>query len=393
MLQTEYLRNLNSNYERILLEKKPEENRYQYCILNRGGIKGLLPCSLRYINGLAYLYYDISSKQNAAQRFGSRCITREWIKDFLWSMQQLQQELGRFLLDSSNILWYPEQIFQDLESNVFSFLYIPYYEGESSFVRLLEFWVDHMDYNDEVLVDCVYHMYEQLERSGDTYLLAQIFEDAKALDQPAAKVREMQEKSEQEKNELERDEQEKFAQKRETMGILRQDISDDNVDSAFRERKEERKGIFGLFDNKRRKEREMRENYRLDMQRAVGGYAVAEESAYNEEEYGRTVYIEEKADEEKTRRLYTPEGRLIASVDKPTVTIGKKKEETDVVLEDSSVSRMHARITREGKEYYLEDLNSTNGTFKNGLRLQPYEKRKLEAGDELKCGRVTLIFR
>jgi len=50
MLNTEYVRNLNCNYERILLDKKPEEKRYQYCILNRGGIKGLLPCSLRYIN-------------------------------------------------------------------------------------------------------------------------------------------------------------------------------------------------------------------------------------------------------------------------------------------------------------------------------------------------------
>lgn len=396
MLQTEYLRNLNSNYERILLEKKPEENRYQYCILSRGGIKGLLPCSLRYINGLAYLYYDISSKQNAAQRFGSRCITREWIKDFIWSMQQIQQELGRFLLDSSNVLWYPEQIFQDLESNVFSFLYIPYYEGESSFIRLLEFWVDHMDYNDEVLVDCVYHMYEQLDRSGDVYLQAQIFEDAKVLAQPAAMMQTEQEKREQEKNVLERNEQEKNTQKREIMGVLRQasDSHEDNVGSAFQERRDEKKGIFGLFDNKRRKEREMRENYRLDMQGAAGGYAVAEESAYNEEEYGRTVYIEEKTEEEeRVPRLYTPEDRLIANVDKPTVTIGKKKEETDVVLEDSSVSRMHARITREGKEYYLEDLNSTNGTFKNGLRLQPYEKRKLESGDELKCGRVTLIFR
>lgn len=381
MLQTEYLRNLNSNYERILLDKKPEENRYQYCILSRGGIKGLLPCSLRYMNGSAYLYYDISSKQNAAQRFGSRCITREWIKDFMWSMQQIQQELSRFLLDSSNVLWYPDQIFQDLESNIFSFLYIPYYEGESGFVRLLEFWVEHVDYNDEVLVDFVYHMYEQLERSGDVYLQAQIFEDAKVLDQPVALM----------KKELMTAGQENEAG--ESMQSAA-DIQESDSINLPSERREEKKGLFSLFDNKRRKGRELRENYRLDMQRAMGGYAVAEDSEYNEEEFGRTVYIEEKSEEtERVHRLYTPEDKLIASVEKPIITIGKKKEEAEVVLEDSSVSRMHARISREGKEYYLEDLNSTNGTFKNGLRLQPYEKRKLEPGDEVKCGRVTLIFR
>ena len=95
----------------------------------------------------------------------------------------------------------------------------------------------------------------------------------------------------------------------------------------------------------------------------------------------------------RIRRLYTPEGEFVASVDKASLSIGKKKGEVDVVLDDSSVSRMHARIVREKEDYYLEDLNATNGTFKNGLRMQPYEKRKLEPGDEIKCGRVILIFR
>ena len=155
MLNVEYVRSLNCNYERILLDRMPEEKRYQYSILGRCKINGLLPCSLRYIDGKAYLYYDISSRQNVALLYGGRCITREWVRDFLWSLRHIRQELSRFLLDIDNIIWYPEQIFQELEDNVFSFLYIPYYEGESGFMKLMEFWVEHIDYNDEVLVDCV----------------------------------------------------------------------------------------------------------------------------------------------------------------------------------------------------------------------------------------------
>lgn len=41
-------------------------------MISRGGIKGLLPCSLRYIDGNAYLYYDITSRQNIAQLFEKR---------------------------------------------------------------------------------------------------------------------------------------------------------------------------------------------------------------------------------------------------------------------------------------------------------------------------------
>lgn len=381
MLQSEYIRNLNANYERILLDRKPEEDRYQYCILSRGGIRGLLSCSLRYINGSAYLYYDITSKQAMAQLFLNRSITRDWMKDFMWSMQQLRQELGRFLLDDHNILWSPEQIYQDLETNVFSFLYVPYYEGERNFNRLLEFWVEHIDYDDEVLVDCVYHMYEQLDRNGEVYLHNQIFQDAKVLEQPvlpkAQKTDVPQEQSE-------------------TIPVV-EEIRDDKLSYKIvenREKREERKGFKGLFDSKRRKNRELRENYKQDMHRAMDGFAVAEKLSYDDEEYGRTVYVEDKGESaEKIRRLYTAEDKLLASIEKPVLSLGKKKEEVDVVLDDPSVSRIHARIIQEGAEYYLEDLNSTNGTFKNGLRLQPYEKRKLETGDELKCGRVVLIFR
>ena len=80
-------------------------------------------------------------------------------------------------------------------------------------------------------------------------------------------------------------------------------------------------------------------------------------------------------------------------IEKLPFVIGKKKEEVDYVLGDRSVSRIHARILEENGNIYLEDLNSTNGTFKNGLRMQPYEKRRLEKNDELRFGKVEYIFR
>lgn len=382
MLQTEYVRNLHCNYERILLDQKPEETKYQYCILNRGGIRGLLSCSLRYINGLAYLYYDISSKQNIVQLFEKRTITREWLRDFLWSYRQIQQELDRFLLDEHNVIWFPEQVFLDLDNHTFSFMYIPYYRQENGLGKLVEFWVEHIDYGDEALVEFVYRVYDQLEKSGDIYLQGQIFEDARLLDHGVT----------------EKQESTGISAAVSTEAEARQPDAEQEQILAV---KDEKKKLFGIFDGKRRKNKEIRDNYRLEMQETMAGYAVAEEYVYEcredgglETDYGRTVYIEEKADSsEPDYRLYSTEGKLLASIDKEAFSIGKKKEEVDLVLDDMSVSRMHARIVRQGKEVYLEDLNSTNGTFKNGLRLEPYEKRRLEAEDEIKCGNVTIIFR
>ena len=436
MLHTEYVRSLNCNYERILLDKKPEEKRYQYCILNRGGIKGLLPCSLRYINGLAYLYYDISSRQNVTQLYNGRCITRKWMNDFMWSFKQTQQELSRFLLDIGNVLWYPEQIFQDLESNIFSFIYVPYYEGEESFIKLIEFWVEHIDYDDDVLVDCVYHMYEQLERNGAVYLQARIFEDVKCLEERKADEilnlsSETVHLTDEEAKDIASKENENWSDSgknlsssskipsencrnqsddRKDQSTDRKNQSDDrnnqqdngmsqinNLSLAEKNEKEdktEKKGIFSIFENRKNRSKKLREDYSMTMQQVMSGYAVAEDVAYCAEDYGRTVFVEEnQEDMEKFHGLYTPEGRLLANIEKSMMSIGKKKEEVDLVLEDTSVSRIHARIMDDKGDIYLEDLNSTNGTFKNGLRMQPYEKRKLETGDEIKCGKVILIFR
>ena len=403
MMQTEFVRSLNSNYERILLDKKPEEKKYQYCMLSRGGIKGLLSCSLRYINGLAYLYYDITSKQNVAQLYERRPMKRQWVRDFVWGVKQIQVELSRFLLDDQNVLWYPQQIFQDLENNVFSFLYVPYYQEENSFLKLLEFMVEHVDYEDELLVECVYKMYEQYEKNGNVYLQEQIFEDVKMLEE-AVNPKQIEVVQEEEKVLTDAAEERKASYKGKNVQMEERAAAKTEGDNRKRERssqdntemvagKSEKKGFFSLLEGKRKKERENRGDYQQAMQLSMSGYAVAEDTCYEEEEWGRTIYMEDTSVAVKTFGLYTPKGVLVETLDKPTLTIGKKKEEVDLVLEDASISRMHARITKEQEDFFLEDLNSTNGTFKNGLRMQPYEKRKLEEGDEVKLGKKILIFR
>lgn len=391
MLQTEFIRSIHCNYERILLDKKPEDKRYQYCIVSRGGIKGLLPCSLRYLNGLAYLYYDITSKQSITQLYGRRCITRQWVKDLVWSLGRIQSELGRFLLDERNILWYPEQIFQDLESNLFFFLYIPYYEGENSFLKLLEYLVDHVDYEDEALVECVYRMYEQCEQKGEAYLQRQIFEDVKVL------------YSESEGESCK--ENDKAETLEEMSGSVADTVKEEvpilkDMEGGKVKTKEEKTGIRFFLDGKKRKNRYAREQYRQQMQMELEGYKVAEESVYQQsqvlenEEYGRTVYVQIPTEEEKpVSKLYTLDGRVVAQLTQDSYLIGKKKADVDLVLDDFSVSRIHARISKEKDEVFLEDLNSTNGTFKNGVRLQPYEKRKLEEGDEIKIGKISFVYR
>jgi predicted component of type VI protein secretion system len=71
-----------------------------------------------------------------------------------------------------------------------------------------------------------------------------------------------------------------------------------------------------------------------------------------------------------------------------TSTVGRMKGNT-IVVEDSSVSLTHARITRKNGEYFLKDLNSTNGTEVNG---QPVNEAKLRDLDRVKFANIHAQF-
>jgi pSer/pThr/pTyr-binding forkhead associated (FHA) protein len=60
---------------------------------------------------------------------------------------------------------------------------------------------------------------------------------------------------------------------------------------------------------------------------------------------------------------------------------------------EAKVSRRHARISRRGEQYFIEDLGSTNGTFVNrGRRLLPGDRQLLRDGDEVIVGKTFLRF-
>jgi len=76
-------------------------------------------------------------------------------------------------------------------------------------------------------------------------------------------------------------------------------------------------------------------------------------------------------------------------LDSAELTIGRG-ENAGITLADPGISRMHARIVREGDDFVVEDLGSTNGTEVNG---QLVKRRRLADGDRVRLGSSTLQFR
>jgi len=79
------------------------------------------------------------------------------------------------------------------------------------------------------------------------------------------------------------------------------------------------------------------------------------------------------------------------------LVIGRSREylanqDDFLLLEDSEVSRKHLRIFQDNGAYYVEDLNSTNGTVLNGLTLQPGVAYPIQSGETLQIGVSMLRF-
>jgi pSer/pThr/pTyr-binding forkhead associated (FHA) protein len=61
----------------------------------------------------------------------------------------------------------------------------------------------------------------------------------------------------------------------------------------------------------------------------------------------------------------------------------------DISLSSESVSRRHARLTFRNEEYFIEDLNSTNGLYVNAIKV---EKCVLRNNDQIEIGGIRMLF-
>lgn len=76
-------------------------------------------------------------------------------------------------------------------------------------------------------------------------------------------------------------------------------------------------------------------------------------------------------------------------ITKNPVVFGNLKNVSDILINSKLVSRMHACVKLLDGEYYIEDLNSSNGTFVNDIQLQPNSKIKLSSGDVFRIATVS----
>jgi len=165
-----------------------------------------------------------------------------------------------------------------------------------------------------------------------------------------------------------------------------------------RKKEQEDKALLWDIEDEFREERPVMiqevldKNMGMSVRRESGSQEVYRKKT--EEQYGETVFIDTRR-QKAENKLYSldKKNKKHITLTQFPFSIGKMPGCVDCVLTDSSISRLHARIEMQGGKVFLTDMNSTNGTYKNGLRMEPSETVEIEPGDEIRFGKLNYCYR
>lgn len=424
MLETKYYKDFRHNYV-ILKLADPMADLYQCRMITANRIDGLLPCQERHINGEMLLYYEITSKQNLASLYENARIGIRQLRQLFMQLKIVGEGMSGFLLNEGNLVLRPEYIYADVETKELSFLYYPCETQERYISSLLDFLLGRIDSEDGEAVELTYKMLELVER--DQFVLDEVLQwfDQDYEERAEEKTGERQEERygfqepEPEEEPVEEyktpqpQEEGKTVKSREKTALgwmLAGALS--FVLLSYISRTfylSERESVYliagfflvgALFVASGA--------YLIFLKKRKGYAAVSNEST--EKPYQETFVCEkarETADRAHGNTVFIPwvensENKLYGigkgnknhiDLSRLPLTAGKLAGSVDMVINDQSISRRHVRFAREENRIYMTDLNSTNGTFKNGLRLEPNMSVVLEPGDEIRLGRLKFVYR
>lgn len=337
-MEIRYKRDLNSNYM-ILTEENPKNESYEVRMITENRIYGLLPCIHQQYEGRTEYYYEITGRQSMELLYERRKLNSGQLKGLLRELLRILESAGEYLLNPDHLLLGPETIYLHTRSEK---LYLCCYLGsekkiQESFLDLAEYLLGKLDKSDAEGIEFGYELYQNaLEPNFSlTELLHRHTETEKEAPQPAVRPAE-------------------------TVSVQKEIL--------------EKTGSWKNFFKKKNRQTTL-EDYVAEADQMGSGTALF----LKEEALPETACLQKvKRDGLFLRSLSTEYPSF--QIQEEAFLLGKKKDSVDGCIPAPTISRIHARITCDGGIYYVEDLNSTNGTWADQMQLNPYELYPLKAG-------------
>ena len=359
-----YNRTPNQNF--MIIEGEFVEVGYEEKMLQENTVDALLEFYTMEKNGYLQFWYDISGKKSLRDFLEQEGVTQENLYLLFRGIADAYSRLSEFLIGEEGIYMDPDTVFLEYKKReVFVYLcycplhHVEYMEQLRSILRYIIAAVDHR--KTEVTELC-YELFAVSEQSVFSLCdLMQIIEQKKTK----------------------------------TPEIMEEDIlaaaEDAGVD-LFEEETKDEPETKGIFDS-------IKENF-LKWRKKF--FHKKEEWFPPEDEMCDLEFDEVECDTETVLLAENPNfccGKLLyeggGNGDKDYVIshspfrIGTKEGGNDAVLHSPVVSRYHAKIYKRDGAYYLEDLNSKNGTYLNGQMISYHEAMPIKSKDTISFADVV----
>ena len=353
---TEYRRYQGKSY--MIISSDTNGIGYEYPMITENKITGLLPCQLSNENGKLQFWYEISGRQTLKDWIEIKKAGSELLRKLMLALAKTIERAGEYLLSEDRISMEPEQIFVDANAEEISFCYMPDQQTKlaEALKSFMEYYLSHMEHGDRENTRKCYEVYEKCQQghTSPEELLKILFDEP---DMPEL-IQEEEVK-------------EPLPEKKSWKPAVLTEMTEASKSQKWQKHFWQR----GIWKSKKMpilKKKIPQETYAF------------EPEDYQEEASTLTVFLGSETNEILGELKYEGDGaEANMKITESVFVIGSQREEADGIILADTVSRIHAKVTKEGEDYYLEDMNSTNGTYCNGKLLNYKEKVKLEKNDKV----------
>lgn len=347
-----------------------DENDYRLQMIMKNHIDGIMPLMMEQMNNEYLVKYNVSSKIRLSDLFARKRMSGKELYCFIKDLKILSEKISEYLLNINYIAFDVELIFFNRQTGKYEFCYIPEEQGEFQLkIRdLFDKLLEYIDHDDKEAVQIAYGV-QKITLDMD-FTLHDILKCA------CENMEKLKEKEQEPPR------------------------ADTKIKVNILDEQHKKKGILETIQawlgkrNKYKITDEIEEDKFLQeyLEEDDGMFVVAEaEEPYNQRE-DRTVLLTNQFVKAPLvfKAIGTENPIEIKPVEFPYI-IGKSEYSCNFCIDSAVVSRVHMRIVEELNDYYVEDLNSTNGTFINGKKIVSHSLEQVHIGDKLTIANIDFI--
>lgn len=402
-MEVSYKRTYKESY--LIITGTLGSYQYEEMMLKENELKTLLTFYTMDVNGKTQFWYDISSKQSIKDYLEQNPISFELLIRIFAAIMVAFEEVAKYLLRTEHILLSAETIYVSRQEG--QEVYLCYYPGDQDGKCGLSDFMNHiigvLDYADDDLTRLCYSLYEMTldehTTIGDLYEYIQ-----ENLPEDYIQASNMPRGNSTGDNCALQKEEHIYAEGGEHIDFVENVATYDDMEEPAEEEVAQREFDFGgnvleeIFNRIRSKGLEIYDMI-MSWQKDKKGRAEDNKPLENDliiepepVECEPTVFIGAKSNKVYgSLRYIGNEKESDYIIDSNIFRIGTHGA-NDACLNSQTVSRHHAKINEIDNHFYIQDLNSTNGTFLNDIMLNYSQSYELNPGDRITFADVPYIF-